>query len=185
MVHHCLLPPPRGISRRGEGGRIRGRSARGHRGTGLGRTRPRCVARRLEAAREAPRRHRARGGRTQLGRRERAPARGRSPALTTPHGNSCVNVGSGARATKPVVWRLLHLFLLRRLPAMMGTKIRDFAPLPDFSLEELVPKDNFYRRLEEALDLSFVRELVRDCYACSGRPSFEQAVPFLEQLERI
>ncbi len=68
---------------------------------------------------------------------------------------------------------------------MMGTKIRDFALLPNLSLEELVPKDNFYRRLEEALDLSFVRELVRDCYACSGRPSFEQAAPFLEQVERI
>ena len=39
---------------------------------------------------------------------------------------------------------------------MMGTKIRDFAPLPDLSLEELVPKDNFYR-LEAMLDLSFVR----------------------------
>ena len=44
---------------------------------------------------------------------------------------------------------------------MMGTKIRNFIPVPDLSLEELVPKDNFYRRLEEALDLSFVRELVR------------------------
>ena len=53
---------------------------------------------------------------------------------------------------------------------MMGTKIRDFAPLPDLSLKELVAKDNFYRRLEATLDLSFVRELVRDCYACSGRP---------------
>lgn len=32
---------------------------------------------------------------------------------------------------------------------MMGTKIRNFAPLPrDVSLEDLVPKDNFYRRLE-------------------------------------
>jgi hypothetical protein len=30
--------------------------------------------------------------------------------------------------------------------AMMGAKIRNFAPLPDLSLEELVPKDNFYRR---------------------------------------
>lgn len=34
---------------------------------------------------------------------------------------------------------------------MMGTKIREFQPLPDLSLEELVPKDNFYRRLEERL----------------------------------
>jgi hypothetical protein len=44
---------------------------------------------------------------------------------------------------------------------MMGTKVRSFAPLPeDLSLEDLVPEDNFYRRLETRLDLSFVRELV-------------------------
>ncbi len=43
---------------------------------------------------------------------------------------------------------------------MMGAKIRTFAPLPDLSLEELVPKHNFYRRLDATLDLSFVRELV-------------------------
>ena len=54
---------------------------------------------------------------------------------------------------------------------MMGTKIRNVAPLPDLSLEELVSYDNFYRRLEASLDLSFVRDLVRDCYASSGRPS--------------
>ena len=32
---------------------------------------------------------------------------------------------------------------------MMGTKLRDFAPLPELSLEELVPNDNFFseRRL--------------------------------------
>jgi transposase len=65
---------------------------------------------------------------------------------------------------------------------MMGTKIRDFAPLPDLSLEELVPKDNFYRHLEAQLDLSFVRELVRDCYACSGRPSVDPVVFFRLQL---
>src|SRR5215208_5825931 len=38
---------------------------------------------------------------------------------------------------------------------MMGTKIRNFVPLPDLSLAELGPKDNFYRRLEETLELSF------------------------------
>ena len=44
---------------------------------------------------------------------------------------------------------------------MMGIKERNFHPLPeDTSLEELVPKDNFYRRLQERLDLSFVREMV-------------------------
>ena len=53
---------------------------------------------------------------------------------------------------------------------MMGTKSRDFAPLPNLSLEELVPQGNFYRRLDGMLDLSFVRDLVEDCYACSGGP---------------
>ena len=43
----------------------------------------------------------------------------------------------------------------------MGTAIRSFCPLPrNVSLEDLVPKDHFYRRLEERLDLSFVSELV-------------------------
>src|SRR5215203_2071856 len=66
---------------------------------------------------------------------------------------------------------------------MMGTKIRNFAPLPtDLSLEELVPNNNFYRRLEVTLDLSFVRELVRDCYASLGRPSVDPVVFFRLQL---
>jgi hypothetical protein len=55
---------------------------------------------------------------------------------------------------------------------MMGIKEREFRPLPDsLSLEELVPKDNFYRRLERRIDLSFVRELVVDRYAAMGRTS--------------
>ena len=46
---------------------------------------------------------------------------------------------------------------------MIGTEIRSFSPLPrNVSLEDLVPKDRFYRRLEERLDLSFVREHVED-----------------------
>ena len=61
---------------------------------------------------------------------------------------------------------------------MMGTKTRNFAPLPDLSLEELIPQDNFYRRLDARLDLSFVRDLVEDRYACSGRPSVEPVVFF-------
>ena len=66
---------------------------------------------------------------------------------------------------------------------MMGTKVRAFAPLPrDVSLEELVPKDNFYRRLEERVDLSFVRELVRPLYAKRGRPSVDPVVFFKLQL---
>ena len=53
---------------------------------------------------------------------------------------------------------------------MMGIERRLFDPLPrQVSLEELVPKDNFYRHLEATLDLSFVRELVRPLYAKGGR----------------
>src|SRR5215208_3259734 len=66
----------------------------------------------------------------------------------------------------------------RRCVTILGTKIRAFAPLPNLSLEELVPKDNFYRRLEATLDLSFARELVRDCYAPVGRPSVDPVVFF-------
>jgi transposase len=66
---------------------------------------------------------------------------------------------------------------------MMGIKQRHFSPLENISLEELVPKDNFYRRLEGALDLSFVRELVAERYAASsGRPSVDPVVFFRLQL---
>jgi hypothetical protein len=58
-----------------------------------------------------------------------------------------------------------------------STKIRNFAALPrEVSLENLVPKDNFYRRLEATIDLSFVRDLVKDHYACAGRPSIDPVV---------
>jgi transposase len=66
---------------------------------------------------------------------------------------------------------------------MMGQKERNFRSLPDdISLEDLVAKDNFYRRLEERLDLSFVRALVEDLYAASGRPSVDPEVFFRLQL---
>jgi transposase len=66
---------------------------------------------------------------------------------------------------------------------MMGTKVRTFSPLPeDVSLEDLVPEDNFYRRLEARLDLSFVRDLVGPLYANGGRPSVDPVVFFKLQL---
>ncbi len=65
----------------------------------------------------------------------------------------------------------------------MGIKERDFRRLPeDLSLENLVPKDSFYRRLEERIDLSFVRELVRPLYAGGGRRSIDPVVFFKLQL---
>jgi transposase len=64
-----------------------------------------------------------------------------------------------------------------------GPKVRIFIPLPhDLSLEELVPDDHFYRRLEARLDLAFVRELVAPLYANGGRPSVDPVVFFKLQL---
>ena len=65
---------------------------------------------------------------------------------------------------------------------MMGCKARVFLPVPAVSLEELVPADHFYRHLDRVLDLAFVRELVRDCYAVAGRPSVDPVVFFKLQL---
>jgi transposase len=65
---------------------------------------------------------------------------------------------------------------------MMGTKARNFAPLINVSLEDLVPQDYFYRHLDKKLDLSFVREFVQQTYAGSGRPSIDPVVFFKLQL---
>lgn len=65
---------------------------------------------------------------------------------------------------------------------MMGLKEREFSTLEQVSLEDLVPKDNFYRCLEAALDLSFVRELVAPLYAGRGRPSVDPLVFFKLEL---
>jgi transposase len=65
---------------------------------------------------------------------------------------------------------------------MMGKKERHFAPLIQISLEELVPHDHFYRHVEHTLDLSFVREFVRETYASGGRSSIDPIVFFKLQL---
>ena len=44
------------------------------------------------------------------------------------------------------------------------------------SLEDLVPRDHFYRHLEAKLDLGFVREWTRELYADRGRPSLDPVV---------
>ena len=65
---------------------------------------------------------------------------------------------------------------------MMGSKERHFAPLINVSLEALVPQDHFYRHVERTLDLSFVREFVKESYAGKGRPSIDPIVFFKLQL---
>jgi transposase len=51
------------------------------------------------------------------------------------------------------------------------------------SLDDLVPPDHFYRHLEQALDLGFVRDLVRDRDAGIGRPPIDPVVLFKLQLD--
>jgi hypothetical protein len=50
------------------------------------------------------------------------------------------------------------------------------------SLEQLVLAYHFYRHLEAKLDLSFVRDLVLEAYAETGRPSIDQVIFFKLQL---
>jgi transposase len=50
------------------------------------------------------------------------------------------------------------------------------------SLQDLVPRDNFYRHLEIKLDLGFVRDWTRELYAERGRPSIDPVVFFKLQL---
>src|SRR5918911_5674607 len=50
------------------------------------------------------------------------------------------------------------------------------------SLEALVPRDHFYRHLEATLDLSFIRDWVKDRYAYGGRPSVDPIVFFKLEL---
>jgi transposase len=65
---------------------------------------------------------------------------------------------------------------------MMGIKTRVFRSMHQVSLEDLVPADHFYRHVERSLDLSFVRDLVRDRYSAFGRPSIDPVVFFKLQL---
>jgi transposase len=65
---------------------------------------------------------------------------------------------------------------------MLAEKERTFQPCV-VSLEAPVPDDNFYRQVEAKLDLSFVRDLVRDHYSFRmGRPSVDPVVFFKLQL---
>src|SRR3954454_21407250 len=50
------------------------------------------------------------------------------------------------------------------------------------SLEDLVPRDHFYRHLEAKLDLSFVRCWARELCAERGRPSIDPVIFFKLQL---
>jgi transposase len=66
---------------------------------------------------------------------------------------------------------------------MLGQKEKAFKVHPGLTLNDLVPQNNFYRQVEAKLDLSFVRDLVRDHYSFRiGRPSVDPVVFFKLQL---
>lgn len=65
---------------------------------------------------------------------------------------------------------------------MIGTKARDFKIHPKISLDDLVPRENFYRQLEACISLEFIREIVQDLYSNLGRPSIDPVVFFKLQL---
>jgi len=65
---------------------------------------------------------------------------------------------------------------------MLGYKARDFRPLTEVSLEDLVPEDNFYRQVEHTIDFGFVRGLAGEFYSCIRRPSIDPVVFFKLQL---
>jgi transposase len=68
---------------------------------------------------------------------------------------------------------------------MLGIKERPSEAPDRGALEALVPPDHCYRHLAAALDLTFVRELVRDRYAAGGRPSVDPVVSVKLQLVRF
>lgn len=61
---------------------------------------------------------------------------------------------------------------------MLGHKSREFKQQVAVSLETLVPPDNFYRRVDRCIDLSFVRDLAAELYSSFGRPSIDPVVFF-------
>lgn len=65
---------------------------------------------------------------------------------------------------------------------MLGHKVREFKPLTGICLEDLVPGDNFYRQVEQSIDLSFVRDLAAEFYSNIGRASIDPVVFFKLQL---
>ena len=59
---------------------------------------------------------------------------------------------------------------------MQGRKDLEQKLFYSFSLEAAVPEDDFYRKLEKSVDLSWVRQRVSDRYSDVGRPSVDPEV---------
>jgi len=65
---------------------------------------------------------------------------------------------------------------------MLGHKARNFRQHDAISLDNLVPKYNFYHQVEPCIDLSFIRALASEFYSNIGRPPVDPVVFFKLQL---
>ena len=61
---------------------------------------------------------------------------------------------------------------------MQGKKEYQEKLFLSFRLSDRVPKDNFYRRLKESLDLSYLGKLTRKYYGTEGQKSIDTEVFF-------
>ena len=61
---------------------------------------------------------------------------------------------------------------------MQGKKQHQDKRIPSFRLSERVPRDNFYRRLKEVLDLSWLYEATKQYYGTEGHKSIDPVVFF-------
>lgn len=59
---------------------------------------------------------------------------------------------------------------------MMGVKQREDKLFYNFSLSSRIPKDHFLRKLDEAIDFSFIYKLARPYYSYTGQPGIDPAV---------
>lgn len=61
---------------------------------------------------------------------------------------------------------------------MMGRKVYQEKLFYNFSLEKKVPEDHILRKINELVDLKFIRELVAPYYSHTGQPSVDPVVLF-------
>ena len=56
---------------------------------------------------------------------------------------------------------------------MMGRQVDQGSLFYEFSLDDRVPADHLLRRIDDLLDLGFVREVMAEHYSAIGRPSVD------------
>jgi len=61
---------------------------------------------------------------------------------------------------------------------MQGKKDYTEKLFMSFQLSNRIPKENFYRRLRETLDLSFIYKDTKELYGKTGNPSIDPVVFF-------